>query len=53
MGVKAFGFDERLAVESESAFAAVLGGLLQHALLRSTRGREDEELYPMRKVVMV
>ena len=44
MGVEAFGFYERLAVESKSAFAVMLGRLLQHGLLGPSWSWEDEEL---------
>ena len=49
VGVKAFGFDQRLALEAESALAGVLGRLLLRALIERTLldaagSGEDEEL---------
>ena len=43
MRMEAFRFDERLAMETESAFATVLGRLLQDALPGAGWSREDEE----------
>ncbi len=48
VGVKAFGFDQRLALQAESAFAgvfrgALLGALVENALRSSGGGGEDEE----------
>jgi len=44
VSVEAFGFDEGLALESESALAAMLSGLFEYALWRPCRGGEDEKL---------
>lgn len=49
MGVETFGFDQGLALESESALAGGLRGLglcslIEDDWLRSGRGGEDEEL---------
>lgn len=44
MGVKSFGFDVSLAMKSESAFTAMLGGMLLNRLLRAWRGGEDKQL---------
>ncbi len=43
MGVKALGFDQAGALETESAFATVLIGLLQDALLGAGGGGEDPD----------
>jgi hypothetical protein len=42
--VKAFGLDHALAMQTESTLAAVLGGLLQHALQRASGSGEDKQL---------
>jgi hypothetical protein len=42
--VEAFGFDQGLAVEAESTFAAVLCGVLENTVLGTGGGGEDEEL---------
>ena len=49
MGVEAFGFDQRLALKPESAFASVFRGVLlrslvENALLRTGGSGEYEEL---------
>ena len=44
MGVESLGLDVSLAVEAESAFAAMLGGVLLNALLRLGRGGKDKQL---------
>jgi len=44
VGVEAFGFDQGLALETESALATLAGGLLKNALGRAWRSGEDEEL---------
>jgi len=41
--VEAFGFDQGLALEAESALAAMFGGLFENTLLRSGGSGEDEE----------
>lgn len=43
VGVESFGFDQGLALEAESALAAVFHRLFENALLRARRGGEDEE----------
>jgi hypothetical protein len=43
MRVEALGFDQAGTLETESAFAAVLIGLLQDALLGVGGGREDPD----------
>ena len=42
MGVEAFSFDQGLALETESALAALVGGFFENALGGAWRGREDE-----------
>jgi len=44
VGVKALRFDQGLAVETESAPAAVLGRFLENALRSARRSGKDEEL---------
>ena len=43
VGVEAFGFDQGLALETESSLAALVDGLLEDGLLRSRRSGENEE----------